>query len=274
MLALLSFTTLRSDKDRKPWENALIIFALVLSMSSIYELFEWYSQYSMVNENLGNLSIIKISYRLSGSFLGHPNPLAGYINLVWPIVLIRLYDAPKRIYKLLWGVLLFTLFVVMFYTSSRGGWLGTFAGITIILGAIMLKIILTTNKRFGLLNILQQYFKFFLLGGFATLVLVVIIFYRSTLTGSQALGFHSRSGIWIPVINAIAENPITGHGIGSFPIAYTVSDQLPPGFLAPHAHNLWLQAGVGYGVVGILFICVVVILFSVQAIKDYKVPIS
>lgn len=266
LLALLSYTTLRSDEDRKLWENALIIFILVLAFVSIYELFGWYSQYLVVSRQ----SIAQVAYRLSGSFLGHPNPLAGYINFVWPIVLIRLYNTPKKNHKALWGAYLIILLVVMFFTSSRGGWLGTFAGMAVVFSAILLRKIFTSNKRIGLLNLFQQYFKFILAGGLAFVVLLAIIFYRSMLTGSQALGFSSRSGIWIPVVKAIKENPISGHGIGTFPIAYTASDQLPPGFLAPSAHNLWLQVWVGYGLIGVIFICIVMILIVWQVVKTIK----
>ncbi len=116
MLTLFMYSSLRCDTDRKAWENALIVLAIVVSLMSVLEVFKWYSKYSATIASLQVLPMPQIAYRLKGYFFGHPNPLAGFLNFVWPIIFIRLYTSKESLAKYLWGII---LFLFLYRTSKR-----------------------------------------------------------------------------------------------------------------------------------------------------------
>lgn len=265
LLTLFMYISIRNDGDHRAWDNVLIITAIVVSLISIIELFQWYAKYSGTIASLQVLPAPQIAYRLKGNIFGHPNPLAGFLNYVWPIIFIRIYNSKESHLKHLWGILLSLVAVTFLYTNSRGALLGAISGAAFLFIAVIM------NKRISLRNILSLPQKFMKQIGFAfgsISLLAIIIFWRSIYTGQfQNISFSGRGTIWKYSWDAFLESPLFGQGIGAFPISYTRLAQLPPGNFAPSAHNLWLQVSVNYGIIGFIFVCILMCVFLYYSIK-------
>ena len=105
------------------WISGIVLFLAILEM--IYA----YRQYWI--ELGGIIAMPPTPYRVTG-VLGHANALMAYTNLFAPIALTLFIQAKKQIYKVflfLWGLL---FLIVLPFTSSRGGWLGTFTWLVIL----------------------------------------------------------------------------------------------------------------------------------------------
>jgi O-antigen ligase len=66
--------------------------------------------------------------------------------------------------------------------------------------------------------------------------------------------YDARDQIWAEAIREIKEQPITGYGPGSFPVASIRSASESSTVFAGHAHNFLLTWGAETGVVGVLML--------------------
>lgn len=271
LLAILSHNALRSESVRIRWENSLILLAIIVSVCSISEIIGWYDRYSTTIKALQVLPDPKFAYRLSGSLFGHPNPLAGFLNFVWPIVLLRFLNAKEVSRKFLFGIGLLLFSITIFYTNSRGALLGAFVGILVIIIPVSLRKSRFFRNSVGIFKInIQGKFKSLSSIGFVLMLFLGVI-WRTNFTGQARLkNFSGRGTIWQYSWEAFIESPIFGQGIAAFPISYTKFAQLPPGDFAPSAHNLWMQVSVDYGLIGLIFICGLVIFIAYFGIKKHS----
>ena len=264
----LIYTSLRSNQDRIPWENGFVLLAIVASLINLLDVFLWYQRYWKTVHELQVVPAPQIAYR-PGSLM-HPNPLAGFLNLVWPIIGIRLLKTKSKSRKLVWGAIAGLLGISFIYTNSRGGMLGLFVGLAVFLMmAVLLPGIQNADRAMHItISKKQRLALFAILGG--VISLAGIIFWRSLFTGqfqSTVKHLSGRSTIWMFSWEAFLEKPIWGQGIVSFPIDYTRLAALPPGVLVPSAHNLWLQIGADYGLIGLIFMGFVVSLLIFRSIQ-------
>lgn len=253
--AWIIFDTCDGYVKKTDWENALILVAVIAVGQTLYEAASWYRDYLHWQKTLA-FAAPGIAYRASGSFTAHPNNLAALLNAIWPLVLLRLLHARRLYLRFFWGFILGLFLLAMLLANSRGGILGTAA----IIGFLL--VIAFVSRYPGLIarpaNIwgsIPRRDKF--LGGallLAGLVLVGAIFWRAAFTGTQSSILLSRNFIWVYSWQAFTHSPWIGNGAGSFVLQYAQAAKLPPGFVAPHAHNLELQALVISGVVGLFFL--------------------
>ncbi len=237
LLALFAYVSVISDAARRVWENALIILAIFVSLMSLYEALDWYWRYFSVARFLQYVPKPQVAYRLSGYLFGHPNPLAGFLNFVWTLIFLRLYNSKKIKEKFFWSAGLLIIGVAFIYTNSRGALLGTFVEVIFLFIALML----SKGLGFKLKSVLEsKRTKTIFFAGIAVLfTLFLSMLWRSVFTGQFGnRNFSGRGTIWKYSWQAVQENPIWGQGIGAFPVSYTRLAQLPPGDYAPSAHNL------------------------------------
>lgn len=182
----------------------------------------------------------------------HPNILAGALAAVSPLALalcttggIPLGWVPgsRPLSFALALASLVLILAVLVLTKSRGAWLGA---------AVGLEIILT--------------YRWPRLRGPA-LALVVLLLIAGLLIGparvAQALaaapvvgGWEGRLELWSRALEAIADYPFTGIGMGTFdrvvPLRYPYVLLAGAELAIPHAHNLFLQVAVDLGLPGLV----------------------
>jgi tetratricopeptide (TPR) repeat protein/O-antigen ligase len=110
--------------------KALLVISVVVLGFGFRELALWYGQWHAIWGWTRPLPALTTRVH---AFLGHPNWVAAFLNLLWPLALLRLSGTRARLPRLLLGAWLAAALVLLYFTSSRGGWLGTVAALGVII---------------------------------------------------------------------------------------------------------------------------------------------
>ena len=252
------------------WESALLNTALVFTLIELGLVGVWYMRWYGIS---GTFSLPPVGYRISGLFLGHANVTAGFINLVFPIALVRLIKSNTRPRRIAWAIVLLLFLFLEYFTSSRGGWLGALMGIMTTLGLIYLPTIRVGVNKFKT-NIINRFTLRNLATGLIVLILgimLVYVFVIQTQITSHAPIASARSGIWGPAWEIFTSSPLWGHGPGSFSVLFALKTEIPPGLATSHAHNILLQIGTETGILGIAVILWAVINILRAFLRTWRV---
>lgn len=250
-LALAVYFLILSEGLRKGWrpralEDAILTFAGVFVVIEIILWGVWNVQWWTSSGEW--LSRAPIGYRATGLLLGHPNVLAGYLCLALPLALRHALEPARFRIRLGWTILGALFLFGLYLTSSRSGWLAGAAGLSVM-------VILHFSDRLKHLpsSAGSLAWRAATVVGIALLVTaaLALLFRQTLLTPGHASLSSPRANIWGPATQIIAESPLLGQGVGSFPVHFAVKTAIPPGFATSHAHNLGLQILAEIGVVGL-----------------------
>jgi O-antigen ligase/tetratricopeptide (TPR) repeat protein len=228
------------------WENGLIGLTLVIVLLALPEVWHWYRNWWL---EWG--SFPPVNHRLYSTILGHPNVLAGFINLSLPLLIVRWFHSRKTIVRIAVSALLILFGFALYMASSRGGWVSGFAGVAVTMILLFGSRILDSLRKIAfhqLLNLRNSLIFIFLVTVSSLLGFLLFKNYQMT------PGHGGRMGIWVNSWNVWQERFLTGRGVDSFILLYAHNAQLPPGFMAEHAHNLILQIGAEFGLVGLFLL--------------------
>jgi len=170
--------------------------------------------------------------RLSSTF-GNANHFAGYLEMALPLLLgliLTGITGIKRFFLACIGVL---LFLSLMLSLSRGGWIGTMAGL------LFMAVVLLTEHRFKKRKVMVA-----LAGGLCVMAFAVL---TSTATVERILALEEKEGlqarmmVWQGTVEMIKDHPLLGTGPGTFATIYT--QYHPPGFYRRYfaAHNDYLH---------------------------------
>ena len=210
--------------------------------------FNWYGPFEILN------GLIKwfqrpLSYdnrNVTGLF-NNPNYTGAWLTMVFPLAILalkekfRLKNRLKAIITLLISILFSTSTVL---TNSRAAWLGLLIPIPFIYG----------KKSFLALLFFTSILLFFIFSSFLPFLPNQLVEFSQVIVPNNIsnkfseiiLYFDSypRLSIWNEAINLINEKPFWGWGPGAFPDLYFIKS----GFFNNHAHNLFLELSVSYGI--------------------------
>ena len=180
----------------------------------------------------------------------HPNIRAGALAAVLPLAMSLMFPpgtedrgSPilRRLLPVVCGLSFAVMLAVLILTKSRGTWLGTAVGLGIVL------ICRWPRLRWPALALV------------ALLLIAGLII--GPARGAQALaaavgGWEGRLELWSRALEAIADYPFTGIGMGTFdhviPLRYPYVLLAGAELAVPHAHNLFLQVAVDLGLPGLI----------------------
>jgi O-antigen ligase len=252
---LLVADTSREWKGVQRWEKVMIWAAIFFAGLAVMEMLSWYSSWWRITGNW--FSMPPIAVRSNGIFFFHPNMFAAYLNLVIPLVLVRVIQADKWPRRILWLEGLLLLLVAEFFTASRGGWLGLAVAGAVTLGLYFLpglkrpslRIQLTGRARVG-----------WVIAVLAIVLLIPVAINQVRSTPHGPLDY--RVSIWQYGLDQVQDAPITGQGLGALPFLYT---KRPEGYGVDevfHAHNLVLQVAGDTGLVGLFLLLAAIVIFG------------
>jgi putative inorganic carbon (HCO3(-)) transporter len=208
---------------------------------------DWPAKYSLLGALVQRLPALIRG--LPGAAAGvHPNEVAGVLLWFVPlqIALAGWFAQRRKLGTPLGRRLVVSLLcttATLILTQSRSGWLGLAVGLAVMAAFVDRRV------RLGLPVALA-----------AALILVasrgvdwgILAMPSGALAGAS--DWRSRLPIWRCALWAIHDFPLTGMGLGAFrrlaPLLYGLD--LPPGQDIGHAHNGVLQAGVDFGVPGMV----------------------
>ena len=245
LVYLLLVTLMRRPELRLHFERLALVLCLVVCGLYLLQVFQlWNEWWSLV----GRLAIPPMRPAYVGVALGSPNPLATLVLILgaFSLATIRL---PGRRGQVVALVIVGSVGITTFITTSRGAWLGLGVGLVVTGGAAILaspdvrhRARSVTRSRSGTIAALLVVGVLALVGTAAALTGRL-----TTDDGGYRAGFAQAS------FRMIESAPITGVGPGTWAVlrAQNMTSGDPDQFVA-HAHNIYLQTLAEFGVVGVL----------------------
>jgi len=255
---LLSLLVVVTDATRRgwgprSWQDAVIVTALVLAVLEMLLFGLWLLEWQALRGPV-DAALPPAGYRASGLLLGHPNVLAGLINLALPLIVVRWFsqrDTPSRHLVLIPFAL---LLAGLYLTSSRAGWISGGLGLATV---VLLLLVATRSSSSSSMSArVRRIPRWQWAVGLLTVVLVGAgLYWQLSSSGRRPLT-QARSAVWQASVELIGQSPISGHGLRAFPVRYA---SLPFNYHEediPHAHNLLLQVAVENGAAGVVVLLV------------------
>ena len=89
-----------------------------------------------------------------------------------------------------------------------------------------------------------------------------------TLLSGKDISVNTRKAIWDGIFDMIGDKPILGYGTGFDNVRQMLHNVY--GVKQPHAHNIFLEAWVENGILGVLLLIAVFLVFFINIIRLYK----
>jgi len=249
LVAILTVQYLHGWQKARSWENALIGLSILFALYEMLLAFIWFRDWWLASGNW--FSWPPIGYRLEGKLLGHPNVTSGFLNLSLPLVFARLLVNKKRSRKVVWVGTLILFATIQFFTSSRTGWVAGAASLMVTFVLLKMPDLLESNIWQWLKDMATRRNIIIAASGLVVITLGFgLLFSQAGITP----GHGGRLDIWANAIEVWSADWLLGRGTWAFPVYYAQTMQAPPGFIAWQAHNIVLEFGAEYGLVGLLLL--------------------
>ncbi len=230
--------------------NVIGIYFGLLAIIGLYQFFWAEPNYFAITK-----------YMRAHSVFVWPNTYAGYIVLLWPVILVR-YLTTKHSTAIKFGFLFILLigYAALIATYSRGGWISF--GLAVILLLILIgKQIYRYRKKLTFL--------------LTVCFIITIIFINlpgsdftdrlESIGSGQDGNTFGRAEIWSNSLELGLKNPLLGTGLRTFHISN--SRWLPHGQNYYFAHNDYIQIFVELGLVGLVAMIWIIMHYLVQVWK-------
>ncbi len=270
-LFLLAARVLRS----RPWFNRLttiiLLVGLVVSAYGIQQQFDGVEQLATWNDPTSDQAGATRVY----SYLGNPNLLAAYLLPMIGLSLGALLTWQRWLPKLLALVMLMTHLLCLYFTQSRGGWLG---GMAVLFSFLLLSYLWWKPylSSFWQRWLLPLAIAISVIGIGLALVLVEPLQVRvlSIFMGRGDSSNNFRINVWQGVLAMVQARPLIGIGPGNsafnqvYPIYMT-----SPKYSALSAYSIYLEIMVETGLIGLLimlWLLVVTVSGGIRSIHHYR----
>lgn len=249
----LFFLTVQTFKDTKRIKTLSETIIAATALVSLYGLFQYFG-FDFISWGEQFFEAKRVA-----STFGNPILLAGYLVMVFPIVIIR-YQQEKNIYRVTYYALVsFLVFAALLVTFSRGGWIAFLVSVVFLIA--------TQGRRLVSSRLLAL-----ALSLFAILLIVALVgsanfsaqpnnpslFERAKLAFKIGEGsVATRLLIWGSALKIIRDSPWLGYGPDTFHLTYPPRGSLRYAQLVgrwnqpDNAHNYLLQLGSTAGLLGI-----------------------
>lgn len=251
-LYLLLFT-LMARVLRSPLLRSILIFtflavALVVSVYGVRQEFFGAVQLATWNDPSSQLAQDTRVY----SYLGNPNLLAGYLLPAFALSIAAVLAWRRWLPKLLAVTMVVVNGACIYFTDSRGGWIGVLA-MLLIFGLLL---------RFWWGKYLSPFWRKWLLpiafGILAGLLAVALaaseplrLRATSIFVGRQDSSNNFRINVWMAVLDMIRDRPILGIGPGNDAFNRIYPAYAETGYTALSAYSVFLELAVETGIVGL-----------------------
>ncbi len=244
----LSSIVLRSPTLRSWVIGIFLHVALVVSVYGIRQEIFGAEQLATWNDPTSQLAQDTRVY----SYLGNPNLLAGYLLTAVALSMAAFFVWRLWLPKILAATMVFANSACLYFTDSRGGWIGMLAAILVFL--------LFLRLWWG--AYLPRFWRKWLLplvfGGIAAFLITAIVFVEplrlritSIFAGREDSSNNFRMNVWAAVFEMIGDRPLIGIGPGNdaFNAIYPLYQR--PRFTALSAYSIFLEIIVETGFIGL-----------------------
>jgi len=207
-------------------------------------------------------------FRLESTYYNSDH-LAGYMEMTIPLLLGLFLYGYRGAGVFFMACLAFFMFLALFLSLSRGGWLGLGAGLGLMAAAL-----LANRRREKKLILLVSICGFFILAfivlSHTTVVERILTFEQ--LENENESPIRARVLRWRGTVEMIKDYPLFGSGPGTYATVFT--QYQPPGFTlrSLRAHNDYLQFTAELGISLIFIIAWMIVALYRKAFKKIKNP--
>ncbi len=208
------------------------------------------------------------------SYLGNPNLLAAYLLPLIALSLAAVFVWQGWLPKLLAVTTVLVNTACMYFTDSRGGWIGMLA----LLGAFFLLSYLWW--RDALPPFWRKWLLPMVLGGFGAFILVAVLAVEplrlrvmSIFAGREDSSNNFRMNVWAAVIDMIRDRPLIGIGPGNSAFNKIYPLYMSPRFSALSAYSVYLETAIETGLIGLsvfLWLIIVTINQGVRQLQRFR----
>ncbi len=220
------------------WLTSIISVATFIVALELIPTVVWLTRWRNLTGAL--LPLPPVSFTLPGVLLTNPNVVSGFVNLLIPLILVKLFSA-SEIKRIGWVFLLLFFLLAEYLSGSRTGWVSLAAGVTVTLGV------------FGWQHIRQLY-RWQIIAGLVALTGIGSIAIQQVFWRGKQPFIAARGDIWRGAWQLFTDSPIFGNGTASFAPLYAQTNAIPPGFVPSHAHNFLLQIIAENGLIGLVLV--------------------
>lgn len=228
----------------------LIVGAIVIGFG-LADIIGWYASWWTLGGAAHSLPPTQLRIY---SILGDANMTASFLNLLIPLALVRIGDTKAWSSRLLLALWLLGALIVQFFTSSRGGWLGT---ATVVAASFGLLVIASggRDKMAAWWRILRTRPWLLILTGLGITVLAA----GGTWLGLKQLQHPSHGGIliarrdfWLSAWYTFLSSPLWGTGPFTYGTQFMKYTPIPPWRPYPHAHSYLMTTAAETGIIGLV----------------------
>jgi O-antigen ligase/tetratricopeptide (TPR) repeat protein len=250
------------------WPGELIIKVLLI-VGAMVMAFCWLSvlgwYMAWLNASPGRW-LPDIAYRLPS-----PNFMAVLINMLLMACLSRLIATRTLPGRIILGLYAVSAVGLILLTSSRGGWLGTAAGIGVLLWLNFRMIMIKARGVYQELTRKPILFGMIIIAFAACIFALGWIVFRQAFQPTHSTTIEgARSEFWGPALDAFKASPIIGQGPFTFPSFYVQFNSVPPRNLFAYSHSIYFDLLSSSGVVGLLGFLIMTIVQMVWLGRRYR----
>ena len=270
LMFALAARVMRSPRITTWLVTVYLLVALVVSVYGVRQQFFGAEQLATWNDPNSPLAQDTRVY----SYLGNPNLLAGYLlgAIAFSIAAVFVWRGwlPKALALLMVGI----NSACLYFTDSRGGWLGMLA----LLFTFLLLLRYWWNAylpRFWRVWLLPL-----LLGSMAALLVGAVVLVEplrlrvlSIFAGREDSSNNFRMNVWAAVLDMIRDRPLIGIGPGNDAFNKVYPLYMRPRFTALGAYSIFLEIAVETGLIGLgcfLWLVVVTVDGAVRQLGHWR----
>jgi putative inorganic carbon (hco3(-)) transporter len=203
------------------------------------------------------------------SYLGNPNLLAAYLLPAIALSLAAIFIWRGYLPKALAITMVIVNTACLFFTDSRGGWLGMVG----IIGVLLLGLRYWYNEY--LPSFWQKWLLPIVLGSLGIVLVIGLIFVEplrlrilSIFAGRQDSSNNFRINVWSSVIEMIKDRPIIGIGPGNKAFNTIYPLYMKQNYTALSAYSIYLETAVETGLIGLsCFLWIILVTINQVFIK-------
>jgi tetratricopeptide (TPR) repeat protein/O-antigen ligase len=251
------FATVSIIQMRVPAELIIKVLLIIVAIVMVFywaEVIKWYLEWLAVSPGQW---IPTVAYRLVA-----PNFMAMLLNLCLMVAISRFTVSSSNVSKFFLAGWILSASGLLYLTSSRGGWVGTVAGIGTFL---LISLVLYRHKWLALLRYLGSHkviLGLLLLGAGAGLAAGGYLIYKQSLQPTHGPIFTARVEFWGPAWQAFLESPLVGKGPFTFISTYLQMIPSPPNVMFLHAHSIYFDLLSTTGLLGIVPVIWTIVVFG------------
>ena len=198
------------------------------------------------------------------SYLGNPNLLAGYLIPAIALSIAAVFVWQRWLPKALSLIILIVNSSCLYFTDSRGGWIGMLA----------LTLTFLLLLRYWWKDYLPRFWRIWLLpivfGSLAGLLIAALLVVEplrlrvlSIFAGREDSSNNFRINVWLAVFDMIRDRPLIGIGPGNEVFNLVYPRYMRTGYTALSAYSIFLEILVEVGLIGLgCFLWLIVVAFD------------